>query len=223
MAGAKAPGTQGRQSPGPVTPVAAPSRPARRPAADYWRHDPRLDPPTKKDRRRLLAWVAFLAVTPVCLGVVVWAAVGLNGSYPTVRSAVPSGWQEVPGIYASFSAPKSWSLQQFMSDSAGDIYYSGPGGGVGESVTQASYAPNPGVVPPIVATFLVDRYQISSRRPFRLRDASEAWEYQFRLTGGGSAIGVLAWVKPTQSVVWLVVSPVSATTEKVLSTLAVAD
>lgn len=220
MAGTRAAGAAGLRSSNPAP--GAGSAPGRRPASDYWRHDPRLEPPTKKDRRRLLAWAAFLGFTPVCLVVVVWAALDLNGNYPTVAPPVPAGWQPVPGIYASFSAPKSWALQQFMSDSAGDIYYSGPSGGVGESVTQASSPPRPSVVPSIVATFLVDKYQVASTSAYRLRNATEAWQYRFRLAGGSSALAVLAWVKPTQSVVWLVVSPISPTTDKVLSTLTLA-
>ena len=105
------------------------------------RHDPRIDPPTKADRRRLWRWAALLAFCPICLGVVVWAALGMNGSYPTVKPPVPAGWQSVPGIYASFSVPGGWSLKQFLSDASGDVYYSGAGGGVGESVTQADRAP----------------------------------------------------------------------------------
>lgn len=195
---------------------------ASRPASDYWRHDPRLDPPTKKDRRRLLAWVAFMAVTPICLGVVVWSALDLNGSYPTVAPSVPRGWQSVPGIYASFSAPKSWSLQQSMSDAAGDIYYSGPGGGIGESVTQADAAPMPSRPPTIVATFLVQRYQVVSTTPYKLHNAALAWKYKFRLANGATGLGILAWAKATQSEVWLIATPASATTEKMLSTLTLA-
>jgi len=206
----------------PPAQAAPTTAPARRTTADYWRHDPRLDPPTKKDRRRLLAWIAFMAITPLCLAGVVWSALNLNGNYPTVPAPVPAGWQSVPGIYASFSAPKSWSLQQFMSDSAGDIYYSGPGGGVGESVTQAARAPQPTVVPTIVATFLVERYRQVSRAPYRLRHATDAWKYEFRLANGSTGVAILAWVAATQSQVWLVATPGSPTTEKVLSTLTVA-
>ena len=106
------------------------------------RHDPRIDAPTKADKRRLWKWGALLAFCPICLSVVVWAALEMNGSYPTVKPPVPAGWQSVPGIYASFSVPGDWSLKQFLSDASGDIYYSGPGGGIGESVTQADRAPS---------------------------------------------------------------------------------
>jgi hypothetical protein len=167
-------------------------------------------------------WVAFMAVTPICLGVVVWAAIALNGNYPTVAPPVPRGWQSVPGIYASFSAPRNWSLQQYMSDSAGDIYYSGPGGAAGESVTAVDRAPRPGALPTIVGTFLIDRYTVASTTAYSVRHATEAWRYTFRLASGRTATGVLAWVKPTQSEIWLIVSPTSATTMKVLSTLTLA-
>ncbi len=192
------------------------------PVREYWRHDPRLDPPTKADRRRLLGWIAFLGLTPICLGVVVWAALGLNGNYPTVAPPVPGGWQAVPGIYASFSAPKSWTLQQYMSDAAGDIYYSGPGGGVGESVTAVTSAPRPSTLPAIVGTYLTSRYVVVARAGLRVRNATRAWRYTFRLTDGATGLGILAWVKPTQSRVWLVVVPASTTTRKVLATLTLA-
>jgi hypothetical protein len=192
-------------------------------AADYWRHDPRLGPPTKRDRRRVLMWVAFLGITPICLGVVVWAAFGLNGSYPTVPPPVPRGWQSVAGIYASFSAPKSWSLQQGMSDAAGDIYYSGPGGSAGESVVESDRPPSGETLPVIVRTYLGGAYKVRSRVPFAVRHATRAWMFTFSLAGGGQGGAVLAWVKPTQSEIWLIVRPTNQVTEKVLATLALAS
>ncbi len=188
------------------------------------RHDPRIDPPTKEDRRRLWRWVALLAFCPICLGVVVWAALGMNGNYPTVKPPVPAGWQSVPGIYASFSVPGNWSLKDFMSDVAGDTYYSGPGGGVGESVTQAGRAPDAYRHPPeIVGTFLGYKYQVSSVTPTKVANATVAWDYRFHLANGTTAMGVLAWVRPTQSDVWLVATPDSATTRKAITTLALAS
>lgn len=169
-------------------------------------------------------WVALLAFCPICLGVVVWAALGMNGNYPTVNPPVPAGWQSVPGIYASFSVPASWSLKQFMSDSAGDIYYSGPGGGVGESVTQAGRAPDArGDLPEIVGTFLGGKYQVSSLTAAKIKNATVAWLYHFHLANGTSATGVLAWVRPTQSDVWLVATRDSATTKKAIATLTLAS
>jgi hypothetical protein len=188
------------------------------------RHDPRIDPPTREDRRRLWRWVALLAFCPICLGVVVWAALGMNGSYPTVNPPVPAGWQSVPGIYASFSVPGSWSLKQFLSDASGDIFYSGPGGGVGESVTQADRVPQAhGPLPEIVGTFLGWKYQVSSVADARIANATAAWRYRFHLANGKSAVGVLAWVKPTQSEVWLVATRDSAATEKAITTLTLAS
>jgi hypothetical protein len=187
------------------------------------RSDPRIDPPSRADRRRLLGWVAFLGFTPICIGVVLWAALDLNGSYPTVRTPVPRGWQAVPGVYASFSAPKSWTLQQAMSDSAGDIYYAGRDGAVGESVTQANKMPPvTGPLPAIVGTFLGGGYRVLAAKPFTLHNATEAWHYRFDLTNGQTGLGTLAWVKATQSVVWLVALPATPTAEKVLSTLSLA-
>ena len=230
MAGNRPSSTQGREGEptgaragsGGGTAVAT-DPPWRRPASDYWHHDPRLDPPTKKDRRRLLAWVALMGFTPICLGVVVWAALRLNGNYPTVTPPIPPGWQSVPGIYASFSTPKDWSLVQYMSDSAADIYYSGRGGNAGESVTEAGTPPRPTVLPTIVSTFLVDPYKVTSRTVYRLHNATDAWKYTFALSGGGSGLGVLAWVASTQSQVWLILTPASPTTDKVLSTLTLAS
>jgi hypothetical protein len=197
--------------------------PGEGPAPPGQRHDPRIDPPTSADRRRLLRWAALLAFCPICLGVVVWAAIGMNGSYPTVKPPVPNGWQAVPGIYASFAAPSSWSLQQSMSDSSGDIYYSGPGGGAGESVTEADHEPpHLGPLPAIVGSFLEVRYRVTSVTGTSVKNATAAWRYDFSLKGGGTAVGVLAWVKPTQSEIWMIVSPVSATTERALSTLTLA-
>jgi hypothetical protein len=196
---------------------------ARRPASDYWLHDPRVDPPTKRDRRRLLMWVAFLGITPICLGVVVWAAFGLNGGYPTVAPPVPAGWQAVRGIYASFSAPKNWALQQGMSDAAGDIYYAGPTGGAGESVLQSDKPPSTARFPTIVRTYLGGNYSVLQRAPYRVRNATFAWEYTFRLSDRTTGIGILAWVKQTQSEVWLIVTPADRVTEKVMTTLALAS
>jgi len=192
-------------------------------AADYWRHDPRVDPPTKKDRRRLLMWVAFLGVTPICLGVVVWAAFALNGNYPTVRPAVPTGWQSVPGIYASFSVPKGWSLQQGMSDAAGDIYYAGPGGGAGESVAESDRQPSTTTLPTIVRTYLDGAYTVARETSYKLPNATSAWKFTFKLPSGGTGLAALAWVKATESEVWLIVTPVNATTQRVLTTLALAS
>ncbi len=168
--------------------------------------------------------MALLAFCPICLAVVLWAALDLNGNYPTIKPPVPSGWQAVPGIYASFSVPSGWSLQQEMSDSAGDIYYSGPGGGAGESVTQVDSAPSPQApLPSIVGTFLEGSYRVTSARQIAIKNATVAWRYDFHLMDGRTATGVMAWVRPTQSEIWLVLSPVSPTTEKTLSTLTLAS
>jgi hypothetical protein len=168
--------------------------------------------------------VALLTLTPVSIGVVLWAALGLNGSYPTVAPPVPTGWQAVPGVYASFSVPRNWTLQQFMSDAAGDVYYAGPGGGAGESVAEADKAPSPHVaLPQIVETFLGGHSQVLSVTPFRLAGAAQAWHYRFRLADGKEGLGTMAWVRTTESEVWLVGLPTSATTERALSTLTVAS
>lgn len=184
------------------------------------RHDPRIEPPTKADRRRSFAWVAFLGLTPICIGVVLWAALGLNGGYPTVRPVVPRGWQAVPGIYASFSVPKNWSLNQFMSDAQGDVYYSGRSGAAGESVSEQRVPPHPGrALPEVVGTFLGGKYEVGSIVTARVHNATSSWYYRFRLPGDQSGIGVLAWVKATQSQVWLVASPDNPVTRRALSTL----
>jgi hypothetical protein len=195
------------------------------PAQSTWRrHDPRIDPPTREDRRKLRKWAALLAFCPICLCVVVWAALEMNGNYPTVKPPVPAGWQSVPGVYASFSVPANWSLKQFMSDAAGDTYYSGPSGGVGESVMQADQAPSAdGPLPTIVGTFLGWKYQVSSVTSTRIANATVAWRYRFHLVNGTTASGVLAWVKQTQSVVWLIASRDSPVTEKAISTLTLAS
>jgi hypothetical protein len=168
--------------------------------------------------------MALLGFTPVCLAVVAWAALGLNGSYPTVRPPVPAGWKAVRGIYASISVPKDWSLQQTLSDSAGDIYYSGRGGGVGLSVVEADHEPtHTGPFPPIVGAFLGGTgFQVSRSSALHLPGATVAWAYRFRLTGGGTGTGVLAWAKPTETRVWLVTSHATATTGRVFSTLTLA-
>jgi hypothetical protein len=187
------------------------------------RHDPRIDPPTSADRRKTAWWLAVLAFTPICLGLLVWATFNWNGSYPNVKAPVPRGWQAVPGIYASFSVPGNWSLQPFMSDAAADIYYSGPAGGIGESVTQADSKPSStGHLPAIVGTFLTDRYSVTSVTPFKLRNSTAAWRYQFRLANGTNGTGILAWASATQSEVWLIATPVTATTDEALSTLSLA-
>ena len=172
----------------------------------------------------MLAWVALLTLTPICIGVVLWAALGLNGNYPTVAPSVPRGWQAVRGVYASFSVPGDWTLQQFMSDAAGDVYYAGTGGGAGESVTEADVPPSPSAaIPQIVATFLGSRFRVLSVKPFHLARAAQSWHYRFRLADGREGLGTMAWVRTTESEVWLVALPASATAETVLSTLAVSS
>jgi hypothetical protein len=172
----------------------------------------------------LLGWVALLTLTPICAGVVVWAAIGLNGNYPTVTPPVPRGWQAVPGVYASFSVPHGWTLQQFMSDAAGDVYYAGASAGAGESVTEADVAPSPRTaLPQIVGTFLGGHYRVLSVRAFHLAGAARSWHYEFLLGDGREALGTMAWVKTTESEVWLVALPSSTTAERVLSTLTVAS
>lgn len=215
--------TRGRGRPGGPEQTGRPARAPDRTAAAERPHDPRIDPPTKADRRRFFGWVAFLSVAPVCVGAVIYAAVNMNGSYPTVKPPVPTGWKAVPGIYASFSAPRSWSLQQDLSDSAGDIFFGGRGGGVGESVVEAKAAPAPGApLPAIVKTFLGGRYTQLSRRSTSVANAQTAWDYRFALPGGRRAEGVEAWVKGTESLVWLVAVPSSPTGTRVLSTLTLA-
>ncbi len=175
------------------------------------------------ERRRMWMWLAFLGFSPLCLGVVAWAAVAWNGSYPTVPPPVPKGWKAVAGIYASFSVPKGWALQPGMADAQGDVYYSGSGGAAGEMVREATSPPKPArSVPSVVATFLGGHYNVVSVTPYRLRNAAVAWQYRFELSSGEQAVGVLAWVKPTQSQVWLVALPASATARRVLSTLTLA-
>ncbi len=187
------------------------------------RHDPRVDEPTPADRRRVWKWLALLALSPLCAGVVVWATFGLNGAYPTVKPPVPAGWQAISGIYASFSVPKSWTLQEALSDSVGDVYYSGHGGGAGESVIAAGKTPSPNApTHQIVGVFLQEHYTVLSISPYKLTRATVAWRYRFKLQDGTSAAALLAWARSSDSEVWLVVSPRDATTEKVLSTLTLA-
>lgn len=187
------------------------------------RHDPRLDPPSRSDRRRVWAWLSVLAFSPICLGVVVWAALDLNGSYPTVKPPVPRGYQAVPGIYASMSVPKGWSLQQDLSDSNGDIYYSGHSGGVGLSVEQQGSQPShTGAFPEIVGSFLGGRYRLRSVVPVKLAHAAAAWDLRFSLPGGQTGAAVLAWSRQTQSEVWLVATTLNPATERVLGTLTLA-
>jgi len=179
---------------------------------------------SRRDRRRLWMWMAFLGFSPLCVGVVAWAAVAWNGSYPTVSPPLPQGWQAVAGIYASFSAPKSWKLQPGMADAQGDAYYAGPGGAAGEVVRQAGSAPSPtGPLPSVVATFLGGTYRVAGFAPYKVRNAAKAWEYRFELPHGKQALGILAWVKSTQSEVWLVALPASPTAHKLLSTLTLAS
>jgi hypothetical protein len=73
-----------------------------------------------------------------------------------------------------------------------------------------------------VGTFLTDRYSVVSVTPFRLRYAAAAWRYRFRLANGTKGTGILAWARATQSEVWLIAAPVTATTDKALSTLSLA-
>lgn len=187
------------------------------------RHDPRIDPPTPKERRRSWLWLAFLAICPLCVGAVVWSAVSLNGSYPTVKPPVPAGWQAVPGIYASFSAPKGWALDQAMSDASGDIYYVGKSGGVGESVTESDRPIALSArLPAIVATYVGGRYTSYTSQPYRLKNATDAWLYTFLLPGGRHALGVRAWVKPTLSQVWLVTPSSNPASRRILATLTLA-
>ena len=196
--------------------MTAPTAPS---AADFGRQDA----PTRRDRRRQWLWVAFMGFCPLCLGVVVWAALSLNGGYPTVAPPVPKGWQAVAGVYASFSAPKGWTLNETMSDAQGDTYYSGPGGGAGVSVTQADHAPVAATtVPGVVSTFLGGHYRVTSITPRAVRNAAKAWTYRFALSHQKEGLGILAWVKATQSEVWLVALPASPTAEKLLSTLTLA-
>lgn len=174
-------------------------------------------------RKKVLVWAAFLAFSPLCLGVTVWAALSWNGGYPTVKPVVPRGWQAVPGVYASFSVPKGWSLQQDLSDSEGDDYYSGRSGAAAESVTQATTAPLPARrVPAQISNYLGGRYKVASVTPEKLRNADVAWSYKFVLPGAQQALGTLAWVKGTQSEVWLVALPASPTAKAVLATLTLA-
>ena len=95
---------------------------------------------------------------------------------------------------------------------------------MGESVTQADRAPRThGPLPEIVGTFLGWKYQVSSVTETKIANATMAWRYRFHLANGELSVGVLAWVKPTQSEVWLVASRDSAATEKALSTLTLAS
>lgn len=177
----------------------------------------------RRGRKKIWVWVAFLAFSPICLGVTVWAALSWNGSYPTVKPPVPRGWQAIPGVYASFSVPKGWSLQQGLSDSEGDVYYAGRGGAAAESVTQATRAPSPSRrVPAQISNYLGGRYEVTSITAEKLRNARAAWGYRFMLPGHQQAMGTLAWAKGTQSEVWLVTLQASPTAKKILATLTLA-
>jgi hypothetical protein len=50
-----------------------------------------------------------------------------------------------------------------------------------------------------------------------------SWHYRFRLADGKEGLGIMAWVRTTESEVWLVGLPASATTERALGTLTVAS
>lgn len=187
------------------------------------RPNPRLGPPTRSQRRRSWLWLAFLAICPICVGVVIWAAVSLNGSYPTVKPPVPHGWQAVPGIYSSFSAPRGWSLDQAMSDASGDVYFQGRTGAAGESVTESDHRPSLSApLSRIVATYVGGHYSRYSVQPYSLKGATVSWLYTFELPTGKRAVAVRAWVKPTLSQIWLIAPADNQLEHRVLQTLAVA-
>ena len=169
------------------------------PAREYWRHDPRLDPPTKADRRRLLGWVAFLSLTPICLAVVVWAALGLNGNYPTVAPPGSRRLASGAGYIRQLLGAQELDAPAVHERCRGRHLLLGAGGGVGESVTAVTSAPRPTALPAIVGTYLTSRYVVVARDGLQIRNATKAWRYTFRLTDGATGLGVLAWVKPTQS------------------------
>jgi hypothetical protein len=185
------------------------------------RSDPRINEPTRADRQRVWKWLALLALSPLCVGLAIWATSGPSPSYPTVKPPVPHGWQAVPGIYASFSVPRGWVLENALSDQMGDVYYSGRGGGAGESVTEANQEPSAATpLPAIIRAFLQENYRVTSSTNYRLHNAAVAWLYRFKLADGTTAAAVHAWVRSSDTDAWLVASPVNPTTQEVLRTLA---
>ncbi len=168
-------------------------------------------------------WLALLALSPLCIGLAVWASSSPSRPLPTVEPPVPSGWQAVRGIYASFSVPKGWALENALSDQVGDVYYSGRGGGAGESVTEANHEPSAAATPPVmVRVFLQENYRVAGTASLGLHNAAVAWLYRFRLADGSAAAAVHAWVRSSGTDAWLVVSPVNRTTREVLRTLTLA-
>lgn len=198
----------------PASSVAPPERRGRP-------HDVRLDEPTAADRRRNRRWLVLLLLTPVCLGVVVYAALGTKAApYPEVKPLQPAGWQVETNPYVGLSIPPRWQLNTAFSDQNGDSYWAGTGGVVAESVSVTNVAPTATrKLPEIIGVFLRTGYQVTGVTPITLTNATVAWRYQFALANGQRAVGVHAWVKDNQTEVWFVVTPPNATTDHVLSTL----
>jgi hypothetical protein len=166
-----------------------------------------------------------MLVSPVCLAVVVWYSIGVKPPpVPTVHPPVPAGWQPEANAYVGLSVPSTWVLRPAYSDSNGDSYWSGPGGGVGESVIVASTAPTQKAAPPAVLTSFLpgESYRVISETPIRIPNATVAWRVQLSLRNGTEATAVHAWVRDTQTEVWVVGHPSSATVDQSLRTLTLA-
>ena len=139
------------------------------------RHDPRIDQPTRADRRRLWRWAALLAFCPICLGVVVWAALEHERQLPDRQTAGPVRVAIGPWHLCQFLGARQLVAQAVPERRFGRrLITRAPGGGVGESVTQADRAPTAhGPLPEIVGTFLGWKYQVTSVR--RRRSPTPPW------------------------------------------------
>jgi hypothetical protein len=158
---------------------------------------------------------------PLCLGVVVYAAIGTKQApYPEVKPPTPAGWQVETNPYVGLSIPGGWKLNTAFSDENGDSYWAGPGGVAAESVVVTTKQPTEQAkVPEIVGVFLRDSYRVTSVAPTTLANATVAWRYGFVESNGQRAEGIHAWVKDTETEVWFIVTPPNTTTARVLATL----
>lgn len=183
------------------------------------------DPARAAAIRRTHRWMVALGLTPIAI-FAIWALVSIFGgpSEPVVNPLhTPKGYTAVTDAYYGFAVPDAWKLNSSLSDSAGDFYYDGAGGWVGENESIAKTSPTPATEVPkslwAYGATVPTKFTLSGGHRVKVPGTNFAWAVTLTRPGGQRSMAFDVWESNSQTEVWLVVHGSPAAEHDVLSSL----
>ncbi len=180
-------------------------------------------PDARPARGRPSAWWLLLVVFPVVAFVGAFASDSNYKGPPTVAVQVPAGYQAIAGPDFGYAVPRSYPLNAFYSDNAGDNFYGDDRAWVGETLRTRANPPVPGeAVPSTSIAFGVPSpipYTESAPTAITVPGADVSYRYQLSRPGGFRAVAIDTWRRASQTEMWLIVATPGDVSATVLATL----